>query len=405
MKRFYTYLAVMAAILLAGSCNRVDESESNFDNVAYMKNADVAPTVRIALKANATTERTISAALALPETRDIQVTFKADRALVDAYGRMNGLEVQPLPDSCFSLPETRAVITAGDVQSPDVTVYFEKLTGLPNNINFVLPVTIDNAGISVLKGAKTIYYVLRRGAIISVAANITDNYFSIPGMATSHDMDDLPAVTFEGWVRPRALPNNVNTFMGIEAYSLIRFGDQGYPANRAQFCGAWTDLYLTIGVWQHVAFVYNVADTEVNADENLSVSGPTRLKAYLNGELVWEGPSDPANQYGGGLLSLGYKPVNGGWISDRRFFIGRSVDDGRDFTGDMCELRIWGTVRTQEEIAASMYEVDPDSEGLLAYWKIDEGDGDTVKDYSGHGLDGVAANKLTWIAVELPAGK
>jgi hypothetical protein len=391
MKRIYIYLTIITyALTTMISCNRVDESESNFENVVYVENAKSTSTVRIALKANPELEQTINAALALPEESDIQIAFKADLSLVKTYGTANYMDVQPLPDSCFSLPVAQTVIAAGTVRSPNITVYFKNLQSLPINTNFVLPVTIENAGINTLKSAKTIYYVLRKGATITVVANTSGNYFSITNMEQCKELDGLTAFTFEGLVRPRELVKTVNTFMGIEDYCLVRFGDIGHAANQTQFCGSWTDLYLTVGKWQHVAFTFDVAN----------VSSPARLKAYLNGELVWQGPS---TNYNGGTLDLGWAPYYGWAGISNRFYIGRSFDNGRDFIGDMSELRIWKTVRTQEEIASSMYEVAPDSEGLMAYWKMDEGSGNTIRDHSGHGLDGTANTNVVWVPVELPA--
>ena len=75
----------------------------------------------------------------------------------------------------------------------------------------------------------------------------------------------------------------------------------------------------------------------------------------------------------------------------------------RYLDGDICECRIWNRVLTVEEIQAKnhFYYVDPKSEGLVAYWKFDEGQGMSITDYaSGNNL---TANKdLTWKPLELP---
>lgn len=74
-----------------------------------------------------------------------------------------------------------------------------------------------------------------------------------------------------------------------------------------------------------------------------------------------------------------------------QFFIGRSYDDKRPLQGDVAEARVWSKVRTAKEIWDNMYDVDPQSDGLLGYWKFDTPeDGDVVKDITGHGNDSVA---------------
>jgi hypothetical protein len=117
---------------------------------------------------------------------------------------------------------------------------------------------------------------------------------------------------------------------------------------------------------------------------------------YVNGEEKFSGSG---TTYPGGV-DLGKKLST---HSTNKFYIGFSYEANRDFKGNMCEVRIWNVIRTQEEIASSMYEVEPDTPGLVAYWKMDESSGNTIKDYTGNGLDGKVKNiPLKWISVELP---
>ena len=68
----------------------------------------------------------------------------------------------------------------------------------------------------------------------------------------------------------------------------------------------------------------------------------------------------------------------------------------RMLDGEICEVRVWSVVRTREEIYRNMYDVDPQTPGLCAYWKFNEGQGDTVKDWTGHGNDAVSHSPATW---------
>ncbi len=52
-----------------------------------------------------------------------------------------------------------------------------------------------------------------------------------------------------------------------------------------------------------------------------------------------------------------------------------------------------------------MYEYDVETmgtEGLLAYWKFNEGEGSTVFDHSGNNRDITANGTVTWEDVALP---
>ena len=53
-------------------------------------------------------------------------------------------------------------------------------------------------------------------------------------------------------------------------------------------------------------------------------------------------------------------------------------------------------------MATNPYEVDPASEGLVAYWKFNEGAGNVITDQTGHGNDITGSGDPTWVQVEIP---
>jgi hypothetical protein len=63
--------------------------------------------------------------------------------------------------------------------------------------------------------------------------------------------------------------------------------------------------------------------------------------------------------------------------------LGANVVDNRYFTGEMDEVRIWSTVRTQGEISANMGKRMTGNEaGLAGYYRFDSPGSDTAKDLS-----------------------
>ena len=97
---------------------------------------------------------------------------------------------------------------------------------------------------------------------------------------------------------------------------------------------------------------------------------------------------------------------------ERCFWIGHSYrlqSDGdlfyeRRFDGMMGEVRLWNKALTSEEIASEnhFYKIDPASDGLVAYWKFDEGAGKTIKDQTSYGNDLTVEKELKWVNVSLP---
>ena len=69
----------------------------------------------------------------------------------------------------------------------------------------------------------------------------------------------------------------------------------------------------------------------------------------------------------------------------------------RPFYGKMSEVRMWTVARTANQIKQSMLNVDPASDGLFFYYKLngtDQYQGDDnkwyIRDASGHGMNGLA---------------
>jgi hypothetical protein len=408
MKRYYIYFTIIVGALAAlPSCNRVDETESNFDNVAYIENAKSSNSEAVGVR-NKDTEisKSIQASLALPADKNVQVTYKADASLVAHYNAMNKTQCEPLPETFFELSDTKAMIRAGEVRSTEVTLRFKNLENLPRGTTLALPVTIaDASGMNILKGSQTYYYLLKKGAPITVAANLKETALYVPTMPTTGvacGLNALGAVTMEALIRAQAWGEggqaDISTIMGIEGYFLIRLGDSNYPeqiqvATAAAFGNNWpakdANKRLKKDQWHHIALTYDLSTHE--------------MILYVNGK-------EQGSTVQGSAATMDLTRISG-TNPTTRFFIGKSWSDSRYFSGEMCEARIWNVVRTKEELNTFKYEVSPDTPGLLAYWKFDEGEGSIVHDHTGNGNHLAPAPKegsggeynppVRWVPVEV----
>ncbi|MDO4165382.1 MAG: DUF1735 and LamG domain-containing protein, partial [Bacteroides sp.] len=280
-------------------------------------------------------------------------------------------------------------IAAGALESDPIELTFTDLGSLDLDKTYVLPVTVTNASISVLASAKTYYYVFRGAALINTVANINETNVYVDWV-NPDVVQNMTTLTAEALIRPHSFDHMISTLMGIEGQFLFRFGDSGVEPNQLQIAtgsGNFTDEAMTVDVetWTHVAVAYD--------------SNAQTLKVYFNGRLV------------GDFTGVSYGPVN--WGIDhsdesdgkpRCFWIGYSYNSERWLDADIAEVRIWNRVLTQDEINAEnhFYGISEDSEGLVAYWKFDDG-ADVIKDYSSSGNNATASSTLTWVSVELPA--
>jgi len=372
---FASFFAV-SCLLSMTSCR---EDSENFDNKVFIKGA---AKVSILIRGgDESAKSVIQTAIAKPENKDIRITYKDNPVLVDQYNEAYYDKAITLPKDCYEIPDAVTEIPAGTVKADDVTVLFKNLSSLDKDLVYVLPVSIINADITVLEHSRTTYFVIRSAALINTVANIRDNKLK-PSFANASALNNLRQVTVEALVRVDKFGKLISTIMGIENEFLIRIGDSGVPDNQIQLAtssGNVTDINWTIetGKWTHVALTFD------------SSSGATDV--YING--VKKGATKTSN----------YRDaVNWGKAN---FWIGYSYSDDRFLDGDICECRIWNRVLTADEINAKdhFYVVNPDADGLIAYWKFNEGQGLVVNDYTGNKNNAIAAKALTWKAIELPA--
>lgn len=57
------------------------------------------------------------------------------------------------------------------------------------------------------------------------------------------------------------------------------------------------------------------------------------------------------------------------------------------YKGRIAEVRVWNRALSPAELQMGLCAVDPTSEGLMAYWKMNEGEGHIFHDATGNGYD------------------
>jgi hypothetical protein len=190
-----------------------------------------------------------------------------------------------------------------------------------------------------------------------------DDYSEVP-----HDtiFDFTNELTAEIYFLVDAVPmNNTNLFtkvvVGVYAsfgicfmYGDLKCGIYGPVAERPLSIPGDS---VSIGVWNHVAISYD----------------GSMMRFYLNGVEMDSIP-------GSGDILNDPTPISFG-----RF----SAGYGHYFDGKLDEARLWNIGRTGDEIRSTMSaELTGHEEGLVGYWKFNEGVGDTIFDSSPLGNNG-----------------
>ena len=430
LRRTYLYFVSAAFILLAG-CESDYENRYPFDNAAYIDVAETSSDNNVTFKKTVTQlDRELSAVLISPAKENIEVTFGIDPSLAATYNAKHDTKYAVLDESYYEFPERTATVEAGKSVSEPLTIHFKNLDQLDIDATQLLPVTIVSAGggLSTLSGSQTVYYLVRRSSAITTAAVLTDNWIDVPAFdkaGTADCVNGLTAVTYEAIVRvhdfhyagPTSsyIEEKLSTIMGVEQHLLLRIGDASFPRQQLQFDGSGDSAQtpgfgkfpkkdeaklLNAGEWYHIAATYSYATREVC----LYVNGKLQSK----GSDLGNAASTPFNLAGRAFYDLylqdpeTYKDYKD-WGNFRQFFLGKSYDDSRQLNGDITEVRVWNVARNEQEIWDNMYDVDPQTPGLIGYWKFDEGAGNVIKDWTGNGNDAVAEKDLEWPeGIEVP---
>lgn len=381
-------IAALAALLLAG-CKHDDPNRIRFDNKLFISASTFTDLMLLRDEVD-TFEREIGVGMARPLGHPVSVEFVAAPELLDHYRRAYyDTEAELLPETHYAFDRTQAVIPSGEVSGTPARIRFVEMNRMDMHRRYVLPVTIGSAqGIGeILGSADTFYFVFKGADLINVVADLTQNR-AWPEWENPDPVQNLSAFTLETLLYAKKFGKEISTVMGIENEFLVRIGDAGIPQNQIQIATfnqkiTSPDLRLETGRWYHLAVTFDQGKVVVYVD------GVARQEGSLNTRKVSFGVphSDESNG----------KP--------RCFWIGYSYNEDRFLEGMVSEVRIWNRCLSAQEINAEdhFYKVDSSSEGLVAYWKFDDGAGSTViRDYSPSGNDLKTKEPVRWLDVTLP---
>ncbi len=203
------------------------------------------------------------------------------------------------------------------------------------------------------------------------------------------DLDITSTFTIEGWIRapsPSGLGDQTilaKWGLSVSASYGVAFENDGRlmlvthdPAQSPNNTKIFSSGALAAGVWQHFAFVFDNGQAWLYLDGVLDTSCGGALGNCWNCNTGTQTvPNMNTPQVTSSLVTLGRQKSPEGFI-------------GNYYRGLMDEVRIWNVARTARQIQRSVNkEISPKSKGLVAYWRMDEGEGDVAFDMTGNGHD------------------
>ncbi|MBS9766407.1 MAG: DUF1735 and LamG domain-containing protein [Flavobacteriaceae bacterium] len=335
-------------------------------------NSNVSKKIVVGLE-KVTTE--LNARVSNPAEQDFSVTFNTDEKAIEEFNKRNGTNYLPLPKENFNLSDTKKVIKKGGTLSSPIRLTINPLSKKMKDSGKKYAVALKVNSLSdggVLKGANTIVYILDQVVITPVPVINSSNNLK---MVLRQDYE-LKEWTVEYCVNVSVLGteigqmNNQTMFGawgadGGEIYT--RFGDAPIEGNRFQIKTQGTQMnsnqLFTANTWYQIAIVCT----------------GEKLYLYVNGTL--DNSMDLPNK----TVKISKDNVQFGNMDYLRADV------------QLSELRFWTVARSQAEIVNNLYSVDPQTKGLEAYWKLNEGKGNSFKDSTGHDNKCDSKGATQWI--------
>lgn len=321
---------------------------------------------------------------------DTEITFAVNNGALADYNKLNGTNYLPAPEGSYRLIDSKVKIESGKHTSSVATVEILDMALFDEGgegVSFVIPVSIveSSGNLNVLDAGRTAYLrVARVMQFTCVDVTPTGSNASNCGYRSYYfdEPCDLTEFSFEfkiyidswhtgatntqitrlaNWGPGDDRPFRPN---GESSMNLLRLGEGGYANNQLQ----WLNSHGSIGSntrfnlkqWYLLTFTYDGFNYRFYVDGKLDNSMEGIGKTYY------------FDSYEIGMS------WNEGTGSGNHSYSQR-------IPGRMSEIRVWNRPLKAREIEAGLCGVPSNSPGLIAYWKLNEGEGRIYYDASGHG--------------------
>lgn len=429
-------LIILGVLVAMASCQNKDDG--SFENAIYIDRTSSEAVSEMLVSGEETMKKAIFAAIPVKVDQDVTAKIKARPDLVDEFNMKYGEKAELLSEEYYEFSTDEFEIPAGNVTSKELTVVFKNLTNLPkkNEETYVLPVSIVSSNVKIIDSRALQYFFIRGANLVNYAPWLDGEFDPdkevtvVPGNFYKIDWRDKNLVkgwsgfTYEGlfWGRlstkdsagsnKRSNPEGIYSLMGTDKGIILRWvRNSGYynkfrwlelasfgdgDDNSCHIEMPYEDSQNTPPLYDTWTYHYGLP-TEEWFSLSVSYDGPSGIvKCWLNGEKIFETVYRKD-------VELDIYPEG---KKDPEFYLGYSNGNEHWWPGMMAECRLWNRALTDEEVAADplrSYYIDPETaEGLIGYWKLNEGTGNIAIDHSGNGNNGIADTAVDWRKVSLP---
>lgn len=370
----FRYSLLSAAIMLASGaavltgCNAEGNDFDFNKNGLLMTGTEKTPMQKLVVE-DTPSSYSITVKATRKVDEDTKVTLAIDTAAVTKYNKQNGSNYYPIPLSCIELENKEVTIKAGSAVSEATAVKVVSTEDFVEGRSYMIPVSIKSAegGVdNVIEPSRTLLVRISR------VLNFHHLTYDASGSSCYKFTDDKAVTLTNFTIQAKVFVNNlrgpgaIRRFMclsgGGDGSNMFRFDESGLPSGSLQWVLPGGSLVSNTsfknGKWYFITCTYDGTDYKLYIDDNASpdktVSVPGKSWIFKKFEL---GMSWTSYQY------------------------------GQYFQGRLAEIRLWNKTLSPSAIATGMCGVDPNSDGLVAYWKMDQSSGHIIEDKTGHGYN------------------
>jgi len=199
--------------------------------------------------------------------------------------------------------------------------------------------------------------------------NGTNQYAQIPSSTSINSILSNGTFTIEGWYKILGYTSDYFSFLDKQSSWYCEYSrrDTAWTFVEPGDTTAKAKFPVAFDTWYHIAITYNA---------------PSRtVRFYSNGVLI-------------GTFNQTFTFVTNSSPLNIAYGISGSPEYGK---GRYDEIRIWNVVRSESEISANYNKSLSGSEnGLVLYYKLNEGSGIDIGDLSPNGNNGLLYNNPTW---------
>jgi len=367
-KTIFNLILLLAASWLLSACDS-EGDKFDYDKVGLL----ISGTEQVPVQRFTVDELPAAYAVTVKATRRckqaVTMRLAIDTTLVRAYNARYGTSYYAVPPGDVSLENSEVTIQQGEALSTAAQVRVVSTDDFIEGATYVIPVTIQQLsgdGCELIESSRTIFLQISR--IISFYSLENNQNASSNYIFPDDKMVNLTNYTIEFKVFSYRFGNvgNIKRVLAIEGKNeeeanMFRFGENGsaggdilqwvLPGGRC-----FSSTHFKTNQWYLVSCTYDGSTFKMYVDgvEDAQTSG--------------SGKSTPFQRFELGMSWGNYR--------NSQFFQGR-----------LCEVRLWNRALTASEIAMGFAGVNAHSDGLVAYWKMNEGEGHIFRDATGHGYD------------------